>query len=421
MKSFFKQNSLNFFKHTQWMFIGSKLLISPLDAMFALLAFILLKDLNATPLQLTLLVSSKPLVSLIAFYGNLVIKGQTSRLKPFLMASSLLGFLPCFFFPFAHNIWFFLIANALFMMSAKAMIPAWSEILKLNLPSEERGKVFSQGSIAYHLTKIVIPVLLSPWIDFYPHVWKWMFFGLASLQAFNIGLLYWIQIKRQCDDSETDPYLFTSLGSIVLGPWKNGWKLMKQRPDFRNFQVVFLFGGAGLILMHPVLPIFFKDILQLSYVQLTLATSFCMGVGYALSSQTWGRWIHRIPINLFNFYVTLFAAVYAVLVVASGYQVGLIYLAYILYGIMQAGSEMSWNLSGPLFAKDKDSTLFSGVNVAMVGLRGCIAPFLGELLFLTGGSTTAFLFGGGLCLLGSIYSFSLHWKERGEKGHIHSV
>lgn len=402
---------LNFFKHTQWMFVGSKLLISPLDAMFGLLAFIFYKDLNATPLQLTLLVSSKPLVALLAFYGNIVIKGQTARLKSFLIITSLVGFIPCFFFPFVHNIWFFLLANALFMMSAKAMIPAWSEILKLNLPRDERGKVFSHGSTTYHLMKIIVPLALSPWIDHYPHIWKWMFFGLALLQALNVGFIYWIKIKAHCQDSDTEAYQFSSLSSIVLGPWKNGWKLMKQRSDFRQFQIVFLFGGAGLILMHPVLPIFFKDILQLSYLQLTMATSFCMGLGFAASSRIWGQWMHKVSINLFNFYITLFAGVYAILVIASGYHVGLIYLAYLLYGIMQAGSEMSWNLSGPLFAKNSDSTLFTGVNVAMVGLRGCIAPFLGEFLFFTGGSTLTFVMGAALCLTGAAYSFWLNKQE----------
>lgn len=405
---------LNYFKHTQWMFVGSKLLISPLDAMFGLLAFIFYKDLNATPLQLTLLVASKPLVALFAFYGNLVIKGNTSRLKSFLITTSLLGFIPCFFFPFMYNVWFFLLANALFMMSAKAMIPAWSEILKLNLPQEERGKIFSQGSTVYHLARIIVPLLFSPWMDYYPHVWKWMFFGLASFQALNIALLYWIKIKSHCEDSETDPYLFTSMSSIVLGPWKHGWKLIKQRPDFRHFQIAFILGGGGLMMMHPVLPIFFKDILQLTYTQVTLATSFCMGIGFALSSRIWGRWMHRISIHLFNFFITLFAGIYALLVIASGFQVGLIFVAYLLYGIMQAGSEMSWNLSGPLFARDKDSTLFTGVNVAMVGLRGCIAPFLGEMIFLTGGSTAVFLFGGVLCFIGSGYSLWLSSQENQE-------
>ena len=50
------------------------------------------------------------------------------------------------------------------------------------------------------------------------------------------------------------------------------------------------------------------------------------------------------------------------------------YAAYTMFGIMQAGSTLSWHLSGPIFSKEKDSTLFSGVSVAMVGLRGCIFP-----------------------------------------------
>jgi hypothetical protein len=55
-------------------------------------------------------------------------------------------------------------------------------------------------------------------------------------------------------------------------------------------------------------------------------------------------------------------------------------MAYLLYGAMQAGSELSWNLSGPILARNEDSWIYSSVNVASVGIRGCIAPLLGSLL-----------------------------------------
>jgi hypothetical protein len=47
---------------------------------------------------------------------------------------------------------------------------------------------------------------------------------------------------------------------------------------------------------------------------------------------------------------------------------------------MQAGSELSWNMSGPYFAKDLDSSSYSSLNVLTVGIRGCIAPVIGTLI-----------------------------------------
>jgi hypothetical protein len=404
-KAAHKVSPLDFQRHTQFIFVGSKWLISPLEAMYGLLAFILYKDLNATPLQITLLMSSKPIVALLSFYGNLIIKGQPTRLKSLILWSNILACLPCFLFPFVDNVWFFLASFALFMMSLRAMIPAWSEILKINCPQEARGKIFSKASTANYLTNLGIPVFISPWIDYYPHLWKWVFFALAALQAFNVLLLLYIKVRSYSVTSDPyHTYHLNSLNSILLGPWKNCWTLMKQHWDFRSFQIVFMLGGSGLILMHPVLPVFFKETLQLSYTQLTLATCFCKGISFALASPVWARWLHRTSIHQFNFFVNLCAGIFALFMIASDYQFFWIYPAYLFYGIMQAGSELSWNLSGPIFSKEKDSTLFTGVNIAMVGLRGCIAPFLGAFIFLNTEASFVFLCGGGLCLLGAAYS-----------------
>ncbi len=55
-------------------------------------------------------------------------------------------------------------------------------------------------------------------------------------------------------------------------------------------------------------------------------------------------------------------------------------LAYLAYGIMQAGSELSWHISGSYFAKNSDSTAYRSLNVISIGIHGCIAPILGTLI-----------------------------------------
>lgn len=387
--------------------------------MYALLVFIFIKDLNATPLQITLLVSSKPLVALLSFYSNLIIKGQPHRLKSLIAWSYIIGCLPCLFFPFIDNVWFFLLGFAVFGMSVRAMIPAWSEVFKINLPKEMRSQVFSQGSITSYLVSTLVPLLLAPWMDFDPHVWRWLFFGLALVQVLNIGLTLCLQIKRYDQSTDIYPdYQISSFYSLVVEPWRNCWTLMHNRSDFRNFQIVFMFGGAGLMIMHPVLPVFFKQNLQLSYMELTLATVLCKSIAFALTSPIWARWMNRVSIHMFNFYVTLFAAIFAIFIIAADFQLGWLYLAYFIYGLMQAGSELSWNLSGPIFSKHNDSTLYTGVNVAMVGIRGAIAPFLGELIYLHSNAEAVFFIGGALCFTGSCYSLLLYMKERSVAGLV---
>lgn len=367
--------------------------------------FIFVKDLNASSLQLALLISAKPIVALLSLYGNLIIKGRPALLKKFLAFSSLLAALPCFFFPFVDNVWFFLISYGIFWMSVRAMIPAWSEIFKINELKEKRGSIFSKGASANYVIMVFFPLLCSPWIDAYPHIWKWFFFFLALIQTLNAALLLSIKIRSYTESSELyGSYNLVSLKSMVIDPWKNCWAILKERADFRKFQIVFMCGGTGLILMQPVLPIFFKETLQLSYTQLTLATSLCKGLAFSATIPFWTNWLSRIPINLFNTFVNLFATLFVVFILAATFDSAWVYVAYLIYGTMQAGSELSWNLSGPIFSKEKGSTIFTGVNIAMVGIRGCFAPFLGELLFLSSNASTVFISGGCLCFIGAVYS-----------------
>jgi hypothetical protein len=403
---------MNYLKHTQFMFIGSTLLTSPLGAMFGLLAFIFWKDLHATPTELALLVSVRPIVALISFYGNIIIKGQPHRLKTFIILATIVGFLPCLLFPFVNNIWYFIAANAFFTMSSRAVIPAWSEIFKINLEEGERGKVFSRGLSSCYLVDIFIPLLFSPLIDAYPQSWKWVFFLLAFLQSLNIILLLSMRVKSFTKSTDShQPYQLTSLKSILLGPWKNCWTLIRTRSDFRNFQIVFMLGGAGLMFMQPVLPIFCEEVLKLSYTELTLAFSLCKGISFIFASPIWAFLLHRISIHTFNFFVTFFASLFGLMIIGASSHIFWIYAAYAMYGVMQAGSTLSWHLSGPIFAREKDSTLFSGVSVAMVGLRGCIFPFLGEILFLSTNASTVFIGSSCLCLAGAFYSLWTRQRE----------
>ena len=395
---------------TQLIFILSKLFNSPLGVMYGLLPFILCKNFNIAPFQIAVLVSLKPII--ISFYSIVFIKNKPHNLKKMIVFSNVLGFIPCLLFPFFDNNWYYIFSSAIFMISARAMLPAWTEIFKLNIIEEDRGKIFSRGSTTNYLANIFIPLLIAPIIDYYPLAWKWCFFAFACIQFCLIFFLSHLKINEDnfnlYELKEKEPKL--SFESLIVEPWRNSWNLLKERPDFRYYQISFLFGGSALILVQPVLPIFFEQVLQLSYTQLAVAVSLCKGVGFTLTSPIWARWFNRISIHLFNSQVIACAGLFAVVLISMGHQIAWIYLAYFIYGIMQAGSEISWHLSGPLFSQGEDSTPFTSVNVAMVGIRGCIVPFVGELIFLYSNSMTVFICSAVLCGIGTAYSLFVNQR-----------
>lgn len=251
---------------TPILFLASRILYSPLEALFTLLIFIFSKELNASALQLTVLACCKPLVSLIAFNTNAYIVGKPERIRSFLIGASFIGSFPSLFFPFIDNNWYYIASYAIFMAALKASFPGWIQILKSQIGLNCIGKVTTQGSSINYFIMIFIPLLFAGWMDQEFQNWKILFFYLALLQIFHLLLLSFLPTKS-APPLPTENLLASRLSLTI--PWKEGWKLLKQNPHFAKYQVLFFLGGAGLVALQPILPIYFKETLHLSYTQLT--------------------------------------------------------------------------------------------------------------------------------------------------------
>ena len=171
------------------------------------------------------------------------------------------------------------------------------------------------------------------------------------------------------------------------------------------------------MLWQPALPDFFFGTLNLSYKELTVAMTFCKGIGYAIATPFWTRCMGKLDIFAFTGIVTLIMTFFSIGLMLAQWHIFYLYAAYLSYGMWQAGSDMSWNLSGPLFAKYEDSSTYSGLNVMTVGLRGCIGPPLGSFLCVEAGPNTVLFLGSGMCLLATWHMFASRKKE--QRLHLH--
>jgi hypothetical protein len=185
--------------------------------------------------------------------------------------------------------------------------------------------------------------------------------------------------------------------------------LIKQRPDFARYQLGFMLCGGGLMIMQPALPLFFVDVLNLSFTKMAVSIAVCKGIGFIMTAPLWARFFNKIDIYRFSGIVTILAVLFPLILISSQIHSSLLCLAYLTYGIMQAGSELSWHMSGPLFAKEEDSSIFSRTNVLTVGIRGCFFPFLGSFLYSYTDATTVMIIGAVLCCLATyqLLSYSL--------------
>ncbi len=400
-------------QRTRSAFMWSRVLRTPFWAIYSMLPFILFKDLQATPFQIAAIVALKPTVSIFSMYWSSLVNQRPDLLVPNIIWAGVLGFLPFFFFPFVDNPWFFILSFGFFMLLHRGVIPAWMEIIKLNIPGFSREKVFAWGSAVGYIGDGALPFLFGALLDGCGQAWRWIFPITALIGLLPILLQSRILIKID----QTVNQEKTSFKKSLIQPWVNAWKLIREREDFRSFQIGFMLGGAGLMIMQAVLPAFFMGVLELSYTELAIALTLCKGIGVVATSQFWAKWMPRVDIYRFSSVVTLMAFLFPLCLLAAKFQLYWIYAAYFIYGVMQAGSELSWNLSGPIFSGSEDSSIFSSVNVVSVGLRGCVAPGFGSILLAIMSPGSVLLVGGGFCLL-AFFAMSSFSRNRQVVGAV---
>lgn len=409
-------------RRTHIAFIWTSILGVPFWGIYALLLFILYKDLHATPFQIATFIILKPLMSIFSIYWSAHVCKRRDRLRANVLWAGLLAPFPFLFFPVIESPWFIILASALYMMFVRGVYPAWMEILKLNLTEEMRQKAVSYSTTISFVGGGILSLLISYLMDINVELWRVIFPLAAAVSILSVFFQWRLIIPPDPERIEppvSQPLSVNLVLSHVMNPWKRVWDLLSSRPDFRRFHFGYMLGGFGLVIVQPALPVFFIDTLNLSYTELTTAITLCKGIAFALTSTAWSRWLRQVNIYKFSSFVALLVSIFPFLLISAQWHLVWVFIAYLVYGVMQSGSELNWHLAGPMFAKGEDSSVYSSVNLVVVGLRGCVAPLLGSLLVAAFSPVTVLLIGGVLSFFASWRLFSYH--KQYSSGEVYGV
>ncbi len=379
-----------------WMNLSNE----PFVVLYALLPFILRKDLNASLLQISILTALRPVLPVFSFYWSANLTNRKHLLRSNLIGAWVLGRLPFLFIPWVHNVWYIIFCCAVYEFFNKSGIPALIEILKINIPKEAREKTYTFYFVLSFVESILLGLFMGTLLDLSENAWKILccLTALVGLTSLFVQMRVPIPIDSAPLPQETVP-----LKTRMIQPWKEALHLIKTRPDFAKFQYGFMMGGFGLMLIAPSLSIFYVDQLRLDHSQLITGRSILMGVGIVLSSYFWRKALAKLPIPQLTLRVLIGFGLFPLTLVLAYFNIQWFYLSFIFYGIAQAGSHLLWNLSGTLFSKEEDSSQFSRVNILMLGLRGIVAPALGGLLCQFFGPIPMLVVGGLICFAGALY------------------
>lgn len=373
---------------------GSNLLSEPLFTLYNWLAIILYKDLGASALQITLLTMLKPVVTILSFYWSAGLMGRSRKLKSNVLWAGFFMRAPFLLCPWVDSAWYVIAAAVNYMFFYRAGIPAWLEIIKRNLSQGRREKAFSMSSALGYLEGVVLALAYGGLLDRDPQVWKGLFFTMAIVGLLALVVQSRAPVEERDEEEQVER---PSWKELIVRPWRDSWRLIQERPDFSRFQWGFMVCGFGIMLIQPALPLFAVDWLEVSYLEMTGAMTIARGLGFALSSPIWARWIDRTDVSRMASLVFLSVGLFPILLSFSVWNMAWFYVAFFWYGVGQGGSHLVWNMSGPIFAGKDESSRYTGINVVMAGLRGAVAPPLGGWFSVLFGPIQVLLIGGVLC------------------------
>ena len=385
-----------------WMHLTSE----PLVALrTALSSYVLYADYGGSLFQVGLCHAIRPVMALFSFYWGARLVYGRSGLKSNLIGAWVLARLPFVFIPFVASSWYLLFCEALFYAFHRGSMPALMEILKINLPQEKRNKAFSLSFVLQFGESILLGTLFGSILMKSPGSWKGLYSLTALIGITSIFFQKHIPLPEPKLDKET-----LSWKEKLVQPWQKSIELIKSRPDFAQFQLGFMIGGFGLMLISPAITMFTYRVIQASHADVTVARTIMMGLGVIFSIYFWQRCLSKVlPKRLLGTVICGFA-LYAFMLLLAQFHLSYYFLAFVIYGIAQAGSHLLWHLSGPLFSKQEDSAHFTMVNVLAVGLRGLVAPALGSLLCACIGCSNVLILGTVILSYGAYHMFTASKK-----------
>jgi MFS family permease len=386
-------------RSTRLALLWMNLAAEPLISLYTLIPFILRKDLGATLFQVSLFVTVRPVLSVFSFYWSAYLKEGRGKLIANLVSASVLAYMPFLFFPWVESFWFLLFASAMYQLFSRAAIPSLIEVLKRNIPKKPREHAFSLFFILSFVESGFLGLLFGNLLDSHLLDWKMLFFVAAM-----VGLSSVLLFSRQ-KVPELLMKVPLPVSSSFVYPWKESFRLMRERADFAYFQRVFMIGGSALMLMSPALSCYYVDTLNLSYSNMMTARFIFMAIGVAGSSLLWKKGLSHLSLLKLTLWVLFGFGLFPVALLLAKIDLWFLYLAFFIYGIAQAGSHLIWNLSGTFFAGEQDSSPYTRVNILMLGIRGAVMPLVGGLLCDLLGPVPILFLSTLLCLYGVRYLF----------------
>lgn len=212
-------------------------------------------------------------------------------------------------------------------------------------------------------------------------------------------------------------------GRILRGlirPFAEAVATFRRDRHYLWYEINFTVYGLAFLMTYTMLPILFRDRLQLSYEQISTARIVIAQFGVALLAPLAGRFSDRYhPARLCQLAFAVMGFFVAGLIVCHQTTMAdparLVFAVFAIYAVGMAGVNIGWNVGSISFAPPGHGSHYQGIHVSVVGIRGLLGPAIGFLVYKLLGMVQVFGLACLLLVLASLSSGAL-WRRLRDRG-----
>jgi len=307
--------------------------------------------------------------------------------------------------------WFVLLLVPVYLFGSM-VYPAQNSILQENIPAARRGDVFGRGASVMHGTAAACSVVVGLTLDADPLAFR-LIYPVLGVLGFGYPLILSTIPRPAAGEGERPggpqaPPARSNLAAALWHPFVQARDTFRRDRAYLWYQLNFTVYGIAFIMLVPVIPLYFNRELHLPYQDIAQARILIGSLGLAFLGPLAGRLSDRIhPVRLcalsFGWVV-----MYPLMLVAGPAlefsPSATAYAAFAIYTVGMAGVNITWNVGSIAFAPPGQGGHYQGIHVAMVGLRGILAPILGYAILSALGYREVFVAAAALFLLAAVSS-----------------
>jgi len=395
--------------------------------LLALNEYIFVRSLQGSEFLLSILFSTTVFVLIFSVFSHEYLKRYRNK-KKLLIYTAFVTRVPLLFLLFfpadvkiiAGNQFYHYVFLGIFFMFYSfqpVVLPLINLFLKSNYSNSNFGKLYGLSTMGNKIVMLIITFLFGLLLDFDLAAFRYIYPFMGVLGVFSIYILSKIRI-----DNSIIEYDKKNIRKVITDSLSNSYQILKNNRPFLKFQISFMFYGFAFMITNVLVTIFYDQVMHLNYSSTAFYKNFYNTVAI-ITLPFFGNLIGKMRIDKFANMTFLYMFIYILFTAVSEYitdglvvfEIRIVFMlivAGLSYGLFASTMSLLWSIGSAYFCKPEDAATYQAIHLSLTGLRGCLAPFIGVLIYTKFGFTNAFAISLTFLLAGMIFTALPKYETR---------